>query len=75
MTMTTAGETDVAVAFSPHPLCQLCWDFVTHRRAPVRLPQEERQYEECCRCGLGTTAGIYWRADAVVFFHCSGHES
>ena len=70
--MTTA-ETDIRISFGPHPMCEHCWDFVTHCRPPYRLAQDFRDYETCCRCGDQTMSGIYLRHDGSQLFSCPGH--
>jgi hypothetical protein len=44
-----------------HALCAPCYEALEPGRNPVAL--RDAQVELCCRCGLLTVSGIYYRAD------------
>lgn len=75
MTTFETADTDNAARTRAllHPMCLNCWDYLTHRAVPERAPMKDRQYEECCRCGLPTTSGIY-RRSFVHLLYCPGHS-
>lgn len=53
-----------------HALCDFCWYDLEEGRVPVRLTDEMREEEVCCRCGETTDSGIYRRAEPGTFERC-----
>lgn len=68
-------STETIISFGPHAMCEHCFTFLAgYGTPPLRLAQEHRTYEECCRCGGQTMSGIYLRHDGTQLYHCPGHD-
>lgn len=57
--------------YATHSQCESCWVETQPGRVPVRIVEEARDIETCCRCGQPTRSGIYIRAELATMPHCT----
>jgi len=56
-----------------HSLCDSCYQALEEGREPVVMKNPER--EICCRCGVVTTSGIYYRTEIGFLKKCDFKDS
>jgi hypothetical protein len=47
--------------WSSEQVCEDCWKKEQPLRDPIRLREQFRETEPCCKCGMTTRSGIYVR--------------
>ena len=57
-----------------HPICAACFAEERPDVQPSTLVEQYRVPEVCCRCGVETRDGIYWRVDPKSMAFHSEHD-